>query len=133
MKSANMTREATTDGKNGKARRVAAVLAATGALLVGSAATAQGAEQTAAATCSYPYVCFIKNGTIIGQFKDVTSSWQALPSKPAAPLTVVNTRHDDVAYIRWVGGTTACLVPNSTFNVTGGQLDAVRISSSATC
>ncbi|MGR6973726.1 hypothetical protein ACU639_29725 [Streptomyces cynarae] len=62
-----------------------------------------------------------------------TSGWQALPSKPSAPLSVVNTRHDDVAYIRWVGGTTPCLPPRSTFNVSGGQLDAVRISSSATC
>ncbi|GAA0922362.1 hypothetical protein [Streptomyces thermoalcalitolerans] len=90
-------------------------------------------EVTAAATCPYPYVCFIKNGSIIGRFKDVTSTWQPLPSKPSAPLTVVNTRHDDVAYIRWVNGATACLPPESAFDVTGGQLNAVRISSSSTC
>lgn len=114
-------------------RAATAVLVATGALLAGGTVTARAADQSATATCSYPYVCFIKNGTVIGRFKDVTSGWQALPSKPSAPLSVVNTRHDDVAYIRWVGGTTACLPPQSTFSVSGGQLDAVRISSSATC
>ncbi|WP_254407503.1 hypothetical protein [Streptomyces sp. GMY02] len=95
--------------------------------------TATAAQSGTTATCSYPYVCFIKNGTIIGRFQDVTSYWQALPSKPQAPLSVVNTRHDDVAYIRWTTGATACLPPQSTFNVTGGTLDAVRISSSSTC
>jgi hypothetical protein len=127
MKSINAT------GRVGSLRAATAVLAATGALLAGGTVTARAAEQSATATCSYPYVCFIKNGTVIGRFKDVTSGWQALPSKPSAPLSVVNTRHDDVAYIRWVGGSTACLPPQSTFNVSGGQLDAVRISSAATC
>lgn len=108
-------------------------LAVAGALLTGTTVAASAADRETTATCEYPYVCFIKNGNIIGHFQDVTSGWQALPSKPTAPITVVNTRHDDVAYIRWVGGTTACLVPQSTFTVTGGQLDAVRISSSATC
>lgn len=111
----------------------AAALGMTGAALMAAAAPAGAAGQGTDATCAYPYVCFIKNNSIIGQFKDVTSTWQALPSKPAGPLSVVNTRHDDVAYIRWVGGATTCIPPEGSFNVTGGQLDAVRISSAASC
>ncbi|MFF2964114.1 hypothetical protein ACFVT1_35695 [Streptomyces sp. NPDC057963] len=116
-----------------KLRAGIATLAITGAALMSTATVASANEQGTTATCAYPYVCFIKNGSIIGQFQDVTSTWQALPSKPTAPLTVVNTRHDDVAYIRWVGGGTTCIPPQQSFGVTGGQLDAVRISSAATC
>ncbi|MYS23820.1 hypothetical protein GA0115240_156449 [Streptomyces sp. DvalAA-14] len=118
--------------------------AAVAAMTVGSTATASAAPQARgsfitsgtvapAVTCPYPYVCFIENGKIGGKFQDVTSTWQPLPSVPAAPITVVNSRHDDIAYIRWVGGTTACLPPETTFYVTGGSLNAVRIDSSATC
>ncbi|MFE4173936.1 hypothetical protein ACFRR7_18125 [Streptomyces sp. NPDC056909] len=104
-------------------------ISVTGALLTG---TAGAAEQGSKATCLYPYVCVIKNNNIIGQFQDLTGGWQFLPSKPAAPLTVVNTRNSAVS-IRWTTGTTACLPPSSTIGFITGQLDAVRISSSTTC
>ncbi|MEU6389302.1 hypothetical protein [Streptomyces sp. NPDC046939] len=98
------------------------------------AATGPSTVKTAAATCAYPYVCLFKNGVKIGQFQDVTSTWQNLPSRPSGPgLVIQNTRHDDVAYIRWSGGTTACIPPNSSFTVSSGTLTGIRISSAATC
>ncbi|MBQ0826602.1 hypothetical protein [Streptomyces tagetis] len=94
------------------------------------------APAEAAATCPYPYVCLFKDGVRIGQFQDVTSGFQALPSKPtgtsASPIVVTNTRHDDVAYIRFANGTTVCLPPEYTTSFTG-TLTGIRISSSATC
>ncbi|MFF9346291.1 hypothetical protein [Streptomyces sp. NPDC014734] len=90
--------------------------------------------KTAADTCAYPYVCLFKNGVKIGQFQDVTSTWQNLPSKPSGPgLVVQNTRNDDVAHIRWSDGATTCIPPKSSFGVTGGTLTGIRISSAATC
>ncbi|GDY54377.1 hypothetical protein SVIO_050000 [Streptomyces violaceusniger] len=79
---------------------------------------------SAAASCAYPYVCLFKDGVRIGQFQDVTSGFQSLPSKPtgtaSSPITVTNTRHDDVAYIRFNTGTTVCL-PRSTAPTSPGR------------
>lgn len=98
------------------------------------AATGPAAVKAVVDTCAYPYVCLFKNGVRIGQFQDVTSTWQNLPSRPSGPgLVVQNTRHDDVAYIRWSGGATTCIPPNSSFNVSSGTLTGIRISSAATC
>ncbi|MFB8414784.1 hypothetical protein ACFC63_04600 [Streptomyces albidoflavus] len=100
-----------------------------------TAASASGSAPVRAAdTCSYPYVCLFKNGTRIGQFQDVTSGFQNLPSRPSGPnLVVQNTRNDDVAYIRWSGGGTACIPPKQSFNVSGGTLTGIRIDSRSTC
>ncbi|MFE2597367.1 hypothetical protein ACFXCZ_12835 [Streptomyces sp. NPDC059396] len=100
------------------------------------APTAATAPASAAASCAYPYVCLFKGGVKIGQFQDVTSGFQSLPSRPtgtaSSPITVTNTRHDDVAYIRFDNGTTVCLPPEYSTNFTG-TLTGIRISSSATC
>ncbi|WP_078509931.1 MULTISPECIES: hypothetical protein [unclassified Streptomyces] len=107
---------------------------AAAAQVTAAASTATATVRTAADTCAYPYVCLFKNGVRIGQFQDVTSSWQNLPSKPSGPgLVVQNTRHDDVAHIRWSGGATTCIPPNSSFSVTSGTLTGIRISDAATC
>ncbi|MEH6373953.1 hypothetical protein V7793_06325 [Streptomyces sp. KLMMK] len=98
-----------------------------------SATAASPARAAAAPSCPYPYVCFIKNDKIIGKFQDVTSGWQPLPSKPSAPLAVVNTRHDDVVRVRFTNGSVDCIPPKTTNYITGGQLNAVRISSSSKC
>jgi hypothetical protein len=125
-------------------RVASAVVAATGllAVSVGTAAAAPAspasgaATARAAASCAYPYVCLFKDGVRIGQFQDVTSGFQSLPSRPTgtagSPVTVTNTRHDDVAYIRFSNGSTVCLPPEYTTNFTG-TLTGIRISSSATC
>ncbi|MFB7601096.1 hypothetical protein [Streptomyces sp. NPDC056160] len=98
-----------------------------------SAAPATTAATTTA-SCTYPYVCIqrLSDGAIIGRFQDVTSTWQSLPSKPSN-VRVINTRHDDVAYIREAGGSVDCVAPNSTLGITGYVLTGIRISSSATC
>ncbi|MFD0497591.1 hypothetical protein [Streptomyces rhizosphaericus] len=96
-------------------------MAAAAGILAASAGTAvavpAAAPASAAASCAYPYVCLFKDGVRIGQFQDVTSGFQSLPSKPtgtaSSPITVTNTRHDDVAYIRFNTGTTVCLPRNT--------------------
>ncbi|MCX4967367.1 hypothetical protein OHA98_21890 [Streptomyces sp. NBC_00654] len=113
-------------------------VALAGGVSVAAQTTALASSRTtavqAADTCAYPYVCLFKNGVKIGQFQDVTSTWQNLPSRPSGPgLVVQNTRNDDVAHIRWSGGATTCIPPNSSFGVTGGTLTGIRISSAATC
>ena len=126
-------------------KRVAWVAAAAAGLLaasVGTAVAAPAAPRTAAApaqaaaSCAYPYVCLFKDGAKIGQFQDVTSGFQSLPSRPtgtsSSPIVVTNTRHDDVAYIRFSTGTTVCLPPVYSTSFTG-VLTGIRISSSATC
>ncbi len=90
--------------------------------------------RAAADTCSYPYVCLFKNGTRIGQFQDVTSGFQDLPSRPSGPnLVVQNTRNDDVAYIRRANGITTCLPPRTSIGVVSGTLTGIRIDSRSTC
>ncbi|MFJ6214170.1 hypothetical protein ACIQGZ_12670 [Streptomyces sp. NPDC092296] len=107
-------------------------LAATGALVTGTSTAASAAD-----TCPYPYVCIMINGTIKGQFKEVTTGYQDLPSRPtgtsSSPVVVVNTRNDDTATIHFTSGSTTCIAPNKSFSVTGGTLDGIRISSSSTC
>ncbi|ESP98912.1 Hypothetical protein B591_12168 [Streptomyces sp. GBA 94-10 4N24] len=99
-----------------------------------ASASTSAPVRAAADTCSYPYVCLFKNGTRIGQFQDVTSGFQNLPSRPSGPnLVVQNTRNDDVAYIRWSGGTVTCIPPKQSFTVSGGTLTGIRIDSRSTC
>ncbi|MFI2671626.1 hypothetical protein ACWHAO_21155 [Streptomyces albidoflavus] len=117
-------------------RRTVWAAGAVAGLLAASVGPAAAAPAPAADTCPYPYVCLFKNGVRIGQFQDVTTGYQALPSRPtgtaASPLHVINTRNDDVAYLRWSTGSTVCLPPK-TENPVIGTLTDIRISSSATC
>lgn len=115
---------------------VATGLLATSVGTAVAAPTAAAASAQATASCAYPYVCLFKDGVKIGQFQDVTSGYQSLPSRPvgtsSSPIVVTNTRHDDVAYIRFSTGTAVCLLPEYTTTFTG-TLTGIRISSSATC
>ncbi|MER6406067.1 hypothetical protein ABZ918_03365 [Streptomyces viridosporus] len=114
--------------------RAACATVALGAAASLGAGTASAAPATTTATCAYPYVCFerLSDGAIIGRFQDVTSTWQSLPSRPSN-VKIINTRRDDVAYIRYANGSQACVAPNSTLTITGYVLTGIRISSSATC
>ncbi|GHI46452.1 hypothetical protein ScoT_26260 [Streptomyces albidoflavus] len=99
-----------------------------------ASAPASAPVRAAADTCSYPYVCLFKNGTRIGQFQDVTSGFQDLPSRPSGPnLVVQNTRNDDVAYIRRANGITTCLPPKTSIGIVSGTLTGIRIDSRSTC
>lgn len=117
---------------------VAMTLAMAGGLSVAAqtaaSASTSSAVRAAADTCSYPYVCIFKNGTRIGQFQDVTSGYQNLPSRPSGPnLTVQNTRNDDVAYVRLSSGSAICIAPQRAYTVNSGTLTGIRIDSRSTC
>ncbi|BDH70247.1 hypothetical protein MTP06_36960 [Streptomyces sp. PLM4] len=109
-------------------------VAAQTAASASTSAPASAPVRAAADTCSYPYVCLFKNGTRIGQFQDVTSGFQDLPSRPSGPnLVVQNTRNDDVAYIRRANGITTCLPPKTSIGIVSGTLTGIRIDSRSTC
>lgn len=117
---------------------VAMTLAMAGGVSVAAqtaaSASAPAPVRAAADICSYPYVCLFKNGTRIGQFQDVTSGFQDLPSRPSGPnLVVQNTRNDDVAYIRRANGITTCLPPKTSIGIVSGTLTGIRIDSRSTC
>ncbi|MFD9435698.1 hypothetical protein [Streptomyces sp. NPDC060002] len=119
-----------------KAAGLAGASVAVAAMSVTGASAAPAESPTHG--CPYPYVCFYVDehaysaGTPITKYRDVTSSYQTVRSRPH--YHVVNTRNDDVAYLRLQDGNSICLVPNSetvfanTYSVTG-----IRISSSSTC
>ncbi|MFE7122982.1 hypothetical protein [Streptomyces sp. NPDC057617] len=113
--------------------RAAIATAVLGTAVSLGAGPASAASATTA-SCAYPYVCIqrLSDGAIIGRFQDVTSGFQSLPSRPSN-VNIINTRHDDVAYIRYANGSQACVAPDSTFSITGYVLTGIRISSSATC
>ncbi|WP_039936156.1 hypothetical protein [Streptomyces himastatinicus] len=106
------------------------------AVAVGSglafAPLASAAPQSAAASCSYPYVCFYKGSTKTGSFKDVTSGWQNLGGSKGA-TKMVNTRDDDVVYTHFTNGKTYCSYPNTTTTFNSWVVDKVRISSASSC
>ncbi|MFJ8021994.1 hypothetical protein [Streptomyces sp. NPDC096311] len=119
-----------------KAAGLAGAVVAAAAMSVTGASAAQAEAPTHG--CPYPYVCFYVDehaydaGTPITKYRDVTSSYQTVRSRPH--YHVVNTRNDDVAYLRLQDGTSICLPPNfetaftNAYSVTG-----IKISSSSTC
>ncbi|MFF3335368.1 hypothetical protein ACFYWX_38510 [Streptomyces sp. NPDC002888] len=120
--------------------RKAAALAGVSVAVAAMSATGASAAQAEPPThgCPYPYVCFYVDehawnaGTPIAKYRDVTRSYQTVRSRPH--YHVVNTRNDDVAYLRLQDGASICLTPNTetvftnTYSVTG-----IKISSSSTC
>jgi len=125
---------------------LAAAVAAVGVVVAAEPAAAAGA------VCPYPYVCFYSGhvgegpSTINGKFKVVTSGFQSITGSSRYSDSIVNTRHDDVAYVRFTDGKVICLPPADYF---GGvwypsyydtdndapqrYINGVRISSSSTC
>jgi hypothetical protein len=88
--------------------------------------------------CPYPYVCFyVDNDALIAgrplsKYKDVTSSYQAVTPRPH--YGVLNTRNDDVVYLRLQSGGSICLPPNSqTVFAAAYVVNGIKISSSSTC
>ncbi|MFF3915133.1 hypothetical protein ACFYZB_16845 [Streptomyces sp. NPDC001852] len=113
----------------------AAVLTAcamAGSGLVLSAPSASASAHTAARpTCPYPYVCFYNGDTMTGKFKD-TGYWQTLGASRSAK-GAVNTRHDDVAYVRFSNAPTICMKPGEGWAFNGAHPTQVYISTSSTC
>ncbi|WP_037674730.1 hypothetical protein [Streptomyces griseus] len=88
--------------------------------------------------CPYPYVCFYVDndallaGRPISKYRDVTSGYQTVTPRPH--YGVMNTRNDDVVYLRLQGGGSICLRPNqSTVFADSAVVNGVKISSSSTC
>ncbi|OLZ69793.1 hypothetical protein AV521_15685 [Streptomyces sp. IMTB 2501] len=82
-------------------------------------------------SCPYPYVCFYNGDTMTGKFKD-TGYWQTLGASRDAK-GAVNTRHDDVAYVRFSNHPTICMKPGEGWAFNGAYPTQVYISSSSTC
>ncbi|MET7651247.1 hypothetical protein [Streptomyces sp. NPDC005486] len=88
--------------------------------------------------CPYPWVCFYVDnnallaGTPISKYQDVTSGYQAVTPRPH--YGVLNTRNDDVVYLRLQSGGSICLSPNSqTVFANAYVVTGIKISSSSTC
>ncbi|QEU66041.1 hypothetical protein CP966_12670 [Streptomyces galilaeus] len=88
--------------------------------------------------CPYPYVCFYVDnnallaGTPISKYRDVTSGYQAVTPRPH--YGVLNTRNDDVVYLRLQSGGSICLGPNTQTVFTNSySVNGIKISSSSTC
>ncbi|MEU4871655.1 hypothetical protein [Streptomyces sp. NPDC021608] len=120
--------------------RKAAALAGAGVAIATMSATGASAAAAESPThgCPYPYVCFYvdehawDSGTPVAKYRDVTSSYQTVRSRPH--YHVVNTRNDDVAYLRLQDGSSICLPPNSETAFTNAySVTGIRISTSSTC
>ncbi|MFF5185340.1 hypothetical protein ACFY30_16385 [Streptomyces sp. NPDC000345] len=119
-----------------KAAGIAGASVAVAAMSLAGAPAAHAEDPTQG--CPYPYVCFYVDddayiaGRPIAKYRDVTSSYQTVRSRPH--YYVLNTRNDDVAYLRLQDGTSICLRPNSSTMFTNAySVTGIRISSSSTC
>ncbi|MFF8535111.1 hypothetical protein ACF07B_24765 [Streptomyces sp. NPDC015532] len=118
-----------------KAAHLAVVAGAVAAVSVAGApaATAEPVQHG----CAYPYVCLYVNQAAVtaghpaAKFRVVTSGFQDVTSRNG--YIVLNTRNDDVAYLRSSAGT-LCVGPNTTTVMSPGlTVNGVKISSRATC
>lgn len=114
---------------------VAGIIFAAGAVFFGAAPAAADSKYG----CVYPRVCFyLTDEDYFGDwptasFQDVTDGWQTLGSRSRGSRWIHNTRNDDVAYLHFTDGGTACLLPNfSRFNA-DRIVDKIRISWNSTC
>ncbi|AVV44616.1 hypothetical protein PYK79_13785 [Streptomyces sp. ID05-04B] len=115
---------------------LAGVSVAVGAIAMTGASAAHAEAPTHG--CPYPYVCFYVDndallaGTPMSKYRDVTSAYQAVTPRPH--YGVMNTRNDDVVYLRLQGGGSICLSPNSsTVFVNSVLVNGIKISSRSTC
>ncbi|MFG2130850.1 hypothetical protein ACGFNV_23950 [Streptomyces sp. NPDC048751] len=119
-----------------KAARFAGVGVAVAAMSMTGASAAHAEAPTQG--CPYPYVCFYVDGdaliagTPLSKYRDVTSDYQAVTPRPH--YGVLNTRNDDVVYLRLQGGGSICLGPNTqTVFANSYKVNGIRISSSSKC
>lgn len=120
-------------------RRISRKLALTGAAATVFGATLVVTSAPAYAGglgCNYPSACLYNASEAkIGDFKVVTSGYQTLYSTNV--YYGVNTRNDDVVYIRYTNGDEACMGsgnPNLVWNLRAfGVPNGIRISSESVC
>ncbi|WP_406010364.1 hypothetical protein OG440_32830 [Streptomyces sp. NBC_00637] len=119
-----------------KVARFAGVGVAVAAMSVTGASAAHAEAPTHG--CPYPWVCFYVDnnallaGTPLSKYQDVTSGYQTVTPRPH--YGVVNTRNDDVVYLRLQSGGSICLPPNNqTVFANAYVVTGIKISSSSTC
>ncbi|WP_030902668.1 hypothetical protein [Streptomyces sp. NRRL F-5126] len=96
-----------------------------------ASADAHSASAAARPACPYPYVCFYNGNTMTGRFKD-TGYWQTLGASRSAK-GAMNTRHDDVAYVRFSNHKTICMKPREGWAFNGAKPTQVYISTRSVC
>lgn len=116
-------------------RRKLSVAASAVALSGAVVMTGASGAEAAAWGCAYPYVCtYDYNGNMIEDYKAVTSGFQTISSTNV--YHAVNSRNDDVAYIRHTNGLIACLPaghPERVYKLYSYVPNGIRIDSSASC
>ena len=100
-----------------------------------------GTVDTKVRPCPYPAVClyrgdvFGKFGAPTAKFRDVTSYFQPV-TRSQKSIFWVNSRHDDVVYLRLSSGRPICVRPRGTGNLTPGEgvrITGIRISYASRC
>ncbi|GAA4419673.1 hypothetical protein GCM10023148_19080 [Actinokineospora soli] len=119
-------------------RGAAIAAVAFGSLMHPTAAVAEAGPDnvTGAWGCEWPYACLYNSaGTKVSQYKAVTSGWQSFSRTDV--YYGVNTRNDDVVYIRFTNGRVACLPAGDAWSVyylrSIGVPNGIRIDSSPIC
>lgn len=118
--------------------RKALRVAAAAALMSGAAVAVNAAPAEAAAlSCPYPYACLYDfNKAMMHRYQVVTSTWQSV-SDGADVVYGVNSRNDDVVFIRYTNGLVRCIpagTPNTIYEVGYyGITNGIRIDSSSSC
>ncbi|HEY2764610.1 MAG TPA: helix-turn-helix transcriptional regulator [Pseudonocardiaceae bacterium] len=104
-----------------------------GAVLWSQRTAAQGpAPPVDSTACTYPYVCFFDRG-LTGSFRDYSDDFQPLTDSRGAAM-MVNSRHDDVVWLRWSDGHVECTLPRATYRLsTEPAVDGIRIARDGNC
>ncbi|MFD6567028.1 hypothetical protein [Micromonospora profundi] len=121
----------------GKLRRALQASATAALMTAAGLAVTSAPAQAAALGCPYPYTClydFEKN--LDHRYQVVTSGFQSV-SNGAAVVYGVNSRNDDVVYVRYTNGLIRCMPsgqPNKIYDVGYfGITNGIRIDSASTC
>jgi hypothetical protein len=115
-----------------------AVAAVSGGTLALAVAPADAAPRTPVPyyNCTYPYVClYNQTMDIVLKYRDFTSTWQSFTTPDV--YFGLNTRNDDIAYIRYTNGKVACIPsgnPMAVYDLRAlGTPNGIRIDTSPTC
>lgn len=116
-------------------RKVLRVAAAATLLSGGAVALTAAPAQAAALNCPYPYACLYNlDNQLIHKYQVVTSGFQSTGGDIDLG---VNSRNDDVVYIRYTTGSIKCMPagkPNNIYDVGYyGIANGIRIDSASIC
>ncbi|MGW1895539.1 hypothetical protein ACWCP6_35645 [Streptomyces sp. NPDC002004] len=102
-----------------------ATVAAAG-VLAAAGLGAVTATPAAAASCPWPYVCFMdNNGNILSMYKD--TGWQNTGSLAQSARWVTDARNQDCAYLKYSSGYIDQIRPGQSFGL-GSPVVAINIT-----